>query len=417
MKRHFIVVAVGSAGDVHPLAAVARALKSRGHRVTFMASGFFANLADQMRLDFVELSSKAEYEAAMQDPDLWHPSRGFKAIWKRIGIHTQANLDWIRAHSEANTVLVGSTLAFSARIARDCLNIPMATVHLAPMALMSAMDPPQMRKYALPKWLPLSWVKMIWSVSERFLIDPVIAPDINAARFSVKLPPVKHIMCRYVHSPDKVLLFYPEWFASNPGDWPVNSQCVGFPRFDEAGLHELPSALNAFLAAGDKPLLFTPGSAMRHAQRFFEHAVASCKTLGRRGIIVTPYPEQLPPLPDNILQLDYVPFSQILPHVALVAHHGGIGTCSQGLAAGIPQLVIPNAHDQFDNGNRLKRLGVGDWLPLDSSAEQFAAAIQNLLSNSATANACAHWRQNLASPTQVLDEICNTLENLTITKG
>jgi rhamnosyltransferase subunit B len=40
-------------------------------------------------------------------------------------------------------------------------------------------------------------------------------------------------------------------------------------------------------------------------------------------------------------------------------HHGGIGTAAQGLAAGVPQLVMPLAHDQPDNADRLKRLGVG----------------------------------------------------------
>jgi rhamnosyltransferase subunit B len=45
-----------------------------------------------------------------------------------------------------------------------------------------------------------------------------------------------------------------------------------------------------------------------------------------------------------------------------IIHHGGIGSASQGLAAGISQVVMPLAHDQFDNAERLTRLGVGSWI-------------------------------------------------------
>jgi len=41
----------------------------------------------------------------------------------------------------------------------------------------------------------------------------------------------------------------------------------------------------------------------------------------------------------------------------MLVHHGGIGTSAQALTAGIPQLVVPFAHDQFDNAARLMRLG------------------------------------------------------------
>jgi rhamnosyltransferase subunit B len=36
-----IVSPMGSAGDVHPLLGLALALKRRGHRVTFVTSGYF----------------------------------------------------------------------------------------------------------------------------------------------------------------------------------------------------------------------------------------------------------------------------------------------------------------------------------------------------------------------------------------
>jgi UDP:flavonoid glycosyltransferase YjiC (YdhE family) len=47
-----------------------------------------------------------------------------------------------------------------------------------------------------------------------------------------------------------------------------------------------------------------------------------------------------------------------------MVHHGGIGTLSQCLAAGIPQLVAYMSLDQPDNAARIERLGVGLGTPM-----------------------------------------------------
>jgi UDP:flavonoid glycosyltransferase YjiC (YdhE family) len=59
----------------------------------------------------------------------------------------------------------------------------------------------------------------------------------------------------------------------------------------------------------------------------------------------------------------YVPFSWLLPQVAALAYHGGIGTLAQAVHAKVPQLVVPHGYDQFDNAWRIERLGLGRSLP------------------------------------------------------
>lgn len=54
----------------------------------------------------------------------------------------------------------------------------------------------------------------------------------------------------------------------------------------------------------------------------------------------------------------YAPHSLVFPRARAVVHHGGIGTTGQALRAGRPQLVTPFLGDQFDNAERLQRLGV-----------------------------------------------------------
>jgi rhamnosyltransferase subunit B len=88
-----------------------------------------------------------------------------------------------------------------------------------------------------------------------------------------------------------------------------------------------------------------------------------CESTGRRGLLLTQFREQLPArLPAGVLHFDYLPFSTVLPRTAALVHHGGIGTTAQAISAGIPQLVVPFAHDQPDNAVRVQGLGVGDYL-------------------------------------------------------
>jgi len=77
-------------------------------------------------------------------------------------------------------------------------------------------------------------------------------------------------------------------------------------------------------------------------------------------------------------------------------HHGGIGTLSQGFSAGVPQLVLPWAHDQPDNARRLERLGCGTFLtPRRFTAERVAAALQRLLGDADVRAACVRVREQI----------------------
>lgn len=152
----------------------------------------------------------------------------------------------------------------------------------------------------------------------------------------------------------------PEWFAPQQPDWPEQTRLTGFPLFDEKGIREVPAEVESFLNAGEPPIIFTPGSAMAHGHAFFREAVKALKQLNRRGILISPFTDSLPAdLPANVRHFPYIPFSQVLPRAAALVYHGGIGTCAQALQAGIPHLVQPMAHDQFDTLSRVRDLGVG----------------------------------------------------------
>jgi rhamnosyltransferase subunit B len=99
-----------------------------------------------------------------------------------------------------------------------------------------------------------------------------------------------------------------------------------------------------------------------------------------------------------------------LPRAAALVYHGGIGTCSQALAAGIPHLIMPLAHDQPDNANRLRRLGIGLSLhPKKFTGERVAAALRHLLKDNAVQANCTRYAEQMrVAPS--LDELAAWLE-------
>jgi UDP:flavonoid glycosyltransferase YjiC (YdhE family) len=68
-------------------------------------------------------------------------------------------------------------------------------------------------------------------------------------------------------------------------------------------------------------------------------------------------PEQLGDLPANVTVRTWVPQADLLPHADIVVHHGGSGTTLGALAAGAPQLVLPQGADQFANADALCAAG------------------------------------------------------------
>ena len=92
-------------------------------------------------------------------------------------------------------------------------------------------------------------------------------------------------------------------------------------------------------------------------------------------------PSALGPLPGSVRVERFVPQGVLLPHVEVVAHHGGSGTMLGALAQGLPQLVLPHGADQFMNAQALLDSGAGlRLLPEQITPESVANAVQALLS-------------------------------------
>lgn len=109
----------------------------------------------------------------------------------------------------------------------------------------------------------------------------------------------------------------------------------------------------------DGPLVYlTFGTAFGTAELLTAAAEGLAK-LGKPVVVATGRvdPRDLGPLPGNVTARKWLPQAGVLPHADLVVHHGGSGTTLGALAAGVPQLVLPQGADQFGNARALSEAG------------------------------------------------------------
>jgi rhamnosyltransferase subunit B len=409
-----LLLTIGSAGDVHPFIGLGLALRQRGHRVKIITNPFFGQAATRAGLELIPLGTQEQFRDALANPMLWHRKKGHVAVFDLVLQGLRETYDAVaNNYVPGETVVVASSLAFAARIAQDKLNIPMATVHLSPAQFRSYIDPAKLPGMFMPRWLPMWMKKQMWAFGDRFVIDKLMAPGINQFRSEIGLPAVSGILREFWNSPQRVIGLFPAWFGNPQSDWPAQSICTGFPRYDESDTHAPDPELEKFLHAGEPPIVFTPGSAMYHAHRFFLASVEACKRLNLRGILMTRHADQIPPnLPRTIRHFSYAPFSQLLPLAAALVHHGGIGTSAAALAAGCRQLVTPFAHDQFDNARRLQRLGVARTVKAHKyTARSATRELSLLLTDESVGKACGECSQRLKNDDSMM-RTCELIETL-----
>lgn len=379
-----LVSTLGSHGDVLPFIAIAKELKERGHDIRFYSNPYFERYAKDVGIAFVPIGTADEYLTLLGAVPSKDPIKAFRYVAQAFMQATPLTYKAMEADIlPGETITVGSSFLFACRLLREKHGVPTTTVHLAPSAFRSTTNPPRMGSLHMTAATPKIIQRLVWAATDRFFLDPLLTKPFNQIRTRLGLPPIRRMMKEWIHQADKVIGMFPEWFAMPQPDWPGDVVFAGFPLYDHAEQVCLPENIQKFIGSGEAPVVFTAGTATAAEQEFFATSVEACKQIGRRGILVSQFADQIPAaLPANILHVPYAPFSRLLPHAAAFVHHGGIGTTSQAFRAGVPQLIRPVAYDQFDNSFRATQLGVAVELSsFHYTIQKVADALTRLLEN------------------------------------
>jgi UDP:flavonoid glycosyltransferase YjiC (YdhE family) len=406
----FVLTALGSYGDVHPMIGLGRGLAARGHEVKVVTNPHFADLVRDAGLRFVGVGTTEDYDALTGIPDLWKPRQGLDIVMRQgaLGVLDELYDVVTRLYRPGETVIGAHGLDLASRVAAESLGAPVASIVYAPMALWSDAAPPRMPfGFNSPRWVARAQFRLgEWVMTERLIRKPL-----DALRMRVGLPPLNGRYFDWYYGVAPPVALFPEWFAPDPGDWPTGTVTTGFPLWDGGDERPLSDDLERFLDAGEPPIAFTPGSAHRHARQFFSAAADACRCLGKRGVLLSKYDDHLPKSFESwLIAPGFQPLSRLLPRCAAIVHHGGIGTSAQGLAAGVPQLVQPMGFDQHDDARRLVRLGVAEEIaPKRFRGLAVAAALGRLLGSDSVRRAARDLTLR-CDPVRWRAEACNALE-------
>lgn len=392
-----LVVTLGTDGDVFPYIGLCQRLHQRGHRVTLFSGERYRAWSDKLGFEFVPMHSESELLTTLADPNLWHPRKYVKVAvqWgvQRLKHDYELLARWLQEQRE-QVVLVANPGIIGARILHEQTGVPLVSLILQPWVIPSVIQPPVM-PLALPDWSPVMARRLYWYAWHQ-MADLLIGRPVNQLRRSLGLPAVGRILDWWL-SPQRVLALFPDWFGPPQPDWPSQIRVLDFPLYDGGFRDNISPAVSGFLQAGPPPVAVTFGTGMLHAGPLFAAVLQACEQLQMRCLLLTRHPEQLPSrLPEQTRICNYAPFRWLFPRCAAVVHHGGVGTTSQALAAGVPQLVLPFAFDQPDNARRIHRLGAGTWLPARKvTPARLLAALQQV-NTSTMRTRCQELAQHLA---------------------
>ncbi|WP_322752820.1 glycosyltransferase [Frankia sp. Cas3] len=122
------------------------------------------------------------------------------------------------------------------------------------------------------------------------------------------------------------------------------------------------------------------------------------------------------PLPAGVHSAGWLPLGLVAPSCDLIIHHGRSGSMLTAVAAGLPQLALPQAADQFENATCITDFGAGRQLVGDNvTAELIVEACREMLGNpSYRDRAAVLTAENAAQPTpaDVVSVLCTLIPAL-----
>jgi rhamnosyltransferase subunit B len=374
--KRIVISTFGSFGDVHPYVAVALELKRRGHRPVIATSEIYREKTDALGLELHPVPPDLPgydrpEEVSRMVADLMDSKKGPERVFDEfVNPHLRAMYDALSEATRDADLLVTHILSLAGPPLVEKTGIKWVSTVLAPISFFSNYDPPV---FPNAPWV-YHVLKLHPSVSRalmrvaRWKLDQLAAP-LYKLRAELGLGRGGNPMLEGQHSPRMVLALFSRVFGPPQPDWPAQTRVTGFPfydRRDRAGdAPGLAPALEEFLEESEPPVVFTLGSsAVWVAGDFYSESVKAARALGVRALLLVGEERHRPArLPAGVAAFDYAPYGELLPRARAVVHQGGVGTTAQGLRAGVPSLVVPFSHDQFDNGSRVARTGAGRTLP------------------------------------------------------
>ncbi|MCR5775374.1 MAG: glycosyltransferase [Lachnospiraceae bacterium] len=349
-------VAVGTRGDVNPLADLGEELTERGHEFRVLTHEAFRPLIEQKGLRYLKFDTDADhvmqYLVAEYKTGMDFVRGIFKLKKENPGFMTQT----LEAINGSDLVIYGTCSAFAYHAA-ELLGIPCARVFFSPM------DATRLYSLYSDGYDSEKVLKSYRGLPEGLNFITMLA--LNRWRKKNGLPGWRLNSTYTELMGRKVLTFYPTSRVMMEPDpmWHDHIHVTGYwyhPAEAESD-YSPPEELKAFLSSGEPDIFVAFGKAeSEELARLQTIVLQAVRESGLRAVIqADQIPETDRKNTDQLYFTGPVPYSYIFGKVRAVVHHGGNTTNGLGLRAGRPTLVIGLALDQIFYGRRDHHIGAG----------------------------------------------------------
>lgn len=373
------IAAVGSRGDVAPLAGVGAALQLAGHRVIIAAYTPFADLITDCGCEFRELP--ADFTPGTDHADATSKET-FAAIFTPRGQRDTAQLV-LNALGEvpADILLIPPLAELVGHSLAEARGIPSLGVRLQPLSRTTDYPPSLLGAWSLGG----AGNRMVAGAAA-WGIDRLYGGVVAHFRRDLGLPQAsaRALRRRRTSANWPILHGYSPSVLPRPADWRPGLQVTGY-WWPPAPPGWQPSPqLTEFLAAGPAPVFIGLGSTVvskDRAQQLADIISEGLRQANVRGIVQAGW-AGLDVTGDDIFTIGEAPHQWLFPQMSAIAHHCGAGTTAAALRAGIPSIALPGpVGDQPFWARHLHALGATTTpLPQRSlTAERLANTIRATL--------------------------------------
>jgi sterol 3beta-glucosyltransferase len=384
------IIAPGSRGDVQPYVALGKGLKEGEHTVSVLASRDFQTLISEQGLQFLDLGGSMQTIA--QDMQSLLEQGNFLKILSSMGktaqtMAVQTAASGLAACQGSDLIIAGLGGLFMGVALSEKLGIPFVQAYYFPFtptrAFPNALVP--LPPGGLPAWIN----RLTHTLAQQMMWQNYRAADNQARRqvLQMELAPFRGPFAALLQEENTILYGYSPQVLPPPKDWGDFIHVTGYWFLDPPPGWEPPIDLVKFLQSGPPPVYIGFGSMVNSQPgETTDLVLRALARTGQRGILSSGWGGlREGELPESVFMIGSIPFGWLFPQMAALVHHGGAGTTSMGLWAGIPSIVTPFMGDQPFWGQRVVELEVGPRpIPLRRlTIDRLAQAIQLAVSDTA----------------------------------
>jgi UDP:flavonoid glycosyltransferase YjiC (YdhE family) len=333
--------------------ALAVAMQRAGHTVTLLGSPVFQGEAEAFAIPFGPCGRDVQALLAETRQQTRTPLGFVKTLNSIIASEFELQVAHTEPHVQGVDLVVGGGATMAAHLLADAARVPYRYIGYTPQILPSSHHPMLMVPLTRsPRWLN----RLLWRTSKAFynrLLDALY----NAHRMRSGLPRDEDVFGSIFPHEKTLLACDPELHPAPP-DLTHVPQVGSFALPDE---RPLPPELETFLRAGPPPIYLgfgsmpddDPGRTTRLVHDAAKKAgvrlllSSGWSGLGGEG------------LGSSVHMVGPVSHGLLFPRLAGSVHHGGAGTTAASARAGIPQLLVPHAFDQFMFAHHVHQRGLG----------------------------------------------------------